>query len=130
MALTKTKIVPTDTVEHARQSFKEMLAKRCVLFVVLGNTPSAASLTSRADDAAGLPDELRWVVWAQQPADLMDEIKLLNESPPGFKDRIGAGKVAAFTTSFDHTILDAILIDEPISNVRVELAYEKAEAGG
>src|SRR5689334_4786625 len=109
MPLTKTQVLPTDLPDQARQTFKKMLAKRAVLFVVLGDAPSAQELASKADDAAGLPDEPRWVVWAKRPADVIGVIRKLKESPPGFKDQIVAGKAVAFTTAFDHRILDAIL---------------------
>lgn len=129
MAIPKTSILPLDAPDEAHRTFRDMLGKRLTLFVVLGKGQAAQELVSRASNLAGLENEPRWVVWAQQPADLAADIAQLNESTPGFREQIAAGTAAAFTTSFAHEIRDVLVSDEEADNVRVELAYVNAEAG-
>lgn len=128
MEFTKTKVVPSNDPTAASKLFQQMIAEPFILFVVLGDGPSAEDLVSKASNLAGLANEPRWVIWARQPSELSADIKQLKEATPGLKNQIASGKVAAFTTSLNDAICDVVLTNETADNVRIELAYVNAEA--
>lgn len=110
-----------DTVE----TFNDLLAKDLVLFVVLGNGPEAASLAESANRFAGLPDDPRWVFWAQHPGVLQATIASLPLAEGVAAPDLNTPD-RAFVVSFSNVICDVIRAGDPAPRAtRIFKAYTK-----
>jgi hypothetical protein len=125
MSLTKTITLPADP--HAAQSeFHRLLTTTPFVFlVVLGNGPKSQELAHIADQLAGgdFIDSWRRVIWAQNPAPIIDVLRRLPAVPvlPPI-----SGGTAGVSISIEDKVCD--LLENDIRRGRVAYAFISAEA--
>ena len=108
-------------------AFNDLLAKDLVLFVVLGDSPEAASLAESANRFAGLPEEHRWVFWAKNPGALQTTVAGLDLAEDVAAPDLSAPD-RAFVLSFSNVICDVIrATDPPPRSSRIFKAYTNGE---
>jgi hypothetical protein len=128
MEFRKTTVLPLDDAQEARHLFRQWVHDRPhVLFVVLGLGSQQEALVSRAGMFAGSEPQPRWVIWARDLPAIQEDIAQLKESTVGLKQAVLGGQARAFTLSLGDAIHDVIKADEKADNVRVNLAYMRAE---
>ena len=128
MEFRKTTVLPIDDAQAARHLFRQWVHDRPhVLFVVLGTGPDREALVSKAGMFAGAELQPRWVIWARDLNAIRDEVSQLRESTPGLKQTVLGGQARAFVLSLGDAIHDVIAEGDTADNVRVNMAYLRAE---
>ncbi|MET0404357.1 MAG: hypothetical protein ABW123_18240 [Cystobacter sp.] len=128
MEFRKTTVLPLDDAQEARHLFRQWVHDRPhVLFVVLGSGPHQEALVSKAGMFAGSDQQPRWVIWARDLPAIQEDIAQLKESTAGLKQAVLSGQARAFVLSLGDAIHDVVTVSETADNVRVNLAYMRAE---
>jgi len=129
MEFRKTTVLPLGNPAEAQRLLRRWIFDEPhIVFVALGEGAVAEALVARAGRLAGPDEEKRWVVWARSEKDIDDVIVQLNVDDAK-KGAIRNGALA-FSVSFGNEIADVVDRNDELDNVRVEIAYARAEAKG
>ena len=128
MEFRKTTVLPLDKPQEAERLFRHYVYDQPhVLFVVVGSGPKCEALVSKAGMFAGIESEPRKVIWMRDLDSLRQSLEGLKEKTPGMKSTVLSGGALAFVLSLGDEIRDVITSQETVDNVRVNLAFLRAE---